>query len=302
MSRTGPAAHRLAPPGPAPIRHFEFPTIDRRQLTNGLDLRVVRMSRLPVVSVRLFVRSGEAALPHERAGLAMLTADALEGGTKKRSGTELAAAFERIGARFDASSGWEGTTVDLYCVAERLPEALELLAEAVREPAFPVAEVDRAREQQLAGLRQRLMDPGALASDSALARYYADHVPYARPLDGRVDSVASLGRDDLVGYADANLRPEGGGLIVVGDVDTGEVRSLAERALGGWTGAPVAVSDFAAVPATLERRVLVVDRPGSVQSEIRVGHMGAARLTPPTSSPCRSPISSWAACSRAGST
>ena len=277
---SNPVAHRATPPGPAPIRHFEFPPIDRRQLTNGLDLRVVRMSRLPVVSLRLFVRSGEAALPRERAGLAMLTADALEGGTKKRSGTELAAAFERIGARFDASSGWEGTTADLYCVADRLPEALELLAEAVREPEFPVAEVDRAREQQLAGLRQREMDPGALASDTALSRYYAGDVPYARPLDGSVDSVARLGRDDLVGYADANLRPAGGGLIVVGDVDAEEVRRLAERALGGWTGAPASVSDFAAVPATLARRALVVDRPGSVQSEIRVGHLGAGRLTP----------------------
>ena len=89
MSRSTPA-DRVTQPGPAPIRHFDFPAIDRRQLSNGLDLRVVRMSRLPVVSVRLFVRSGEAALRHERAGLAVLTADALEGGTRKRSGTELA--------------------------------------------------------------------------------------------------------------------------------------------------------------------------------------------------------------------
>jgi zinc protease len=271
---------RAAPPPPAPIRHFDFPSIERRRLTNGIDLRVVRMSRLPVASVRLFVRGGEAALRHERGGLAVLTADALEGGTRKRSGTDLAAAFERIGARFDASAGWEGMSVDLYCVAERLPEALGLMAETLGEPAFPTDEVDRAREQQLAGLRQRLMDPGALASDSALARYFAEDVPYARALDGTVDSVAPLGRADLVGYADANLRPAGGGLVVVGDVDAAEVQALAERALGGWTGAPATVDDFAAVPASLERRVLVVDRPGSVQSEIRVGHMGAARVTP----------------------
>jgi zinc protease len=271
---------RAAPPPPAPIRHFDFPPIERRRLTNGLDLRVVRMSRLPVASVRLFVRAGEAALRHERAGLAVLGADALEGGTRKRSGTALAAAFERIGARFDASAGWEGTSVDLYCVAERLPEALGLMAETLSEPAFPTDEVDRAREQQLAGLRQRLMDPGALASDTALSRYYAEPVPYSRPLDGTVGSVAPLGRADLVGYADANLRPDGGGLVVVGDVDAAEVQALAERALGAWTGAPASVDDFAAVPASLERRVLVVDRPGSVQSEIRVGHMGAARVTP----------------------
>jgi zinc protease len=271
---------RAAPPAPAPIRHFDFPPIERRRLTNGLDLLVVRMPRLPVASVRLFVRAGETALRHERAGLAVLTADALEGGTRKRSGTDLAAAFESIGARFDTGAGWEGTTVDLYCMAERLPEALGLMAETLSDAAFPAEEVDRAREQQLAGLRQRLMDPGALASDAALTRYFAEHVPYSRPLDGTVESVTPLGRADLVGYADANLRPAGGGLVAVGDLDAAETHALAERALGAWTGGPASLDDFAAVPARLERSVLVVDRPGSVQSEIRVGHRGAARLTP----------------------
>ncbi|MGE0158768.1 MAG: M16 family metallopeptidase [Gemmatimonadales bacterium] len=271
---------RAAPPAPAPMRHFDFPPVARRRLSNGLDLRVVRMPRLPVASVRLFVRAGESALAHERAGLSVLTADGLDGGTRRRSGTELAAALERIGARFDASGGWEGTSIDLYCVADRLPEALGLLAEALLEPIFPQEEVDRAREQQLAGLRQRLMDPGALASDAALTRYYAADVPYSRPLDGSVGSVEALTRKDLVGYADANLRPGGGGLVVVGDVDVAEVAALAERALGSWSGEPASTDEFTAAPASLARRVLVVDRPGSVQSEIRVGHMGAARLTP----------------------
>jgi zinc protease len=271
---------RAEAPPPAAIRHFDFPPIDRRRLSNGLDLRVVRLPRLPVASVRLFVRAGEGALGHANAGLAVLTADALEGGTRRRSGTDLAAALEKIGARFDAGGGWEGTSIDLYCVADRLPEALALMAEAVREPAFPPEEVERAREQQLASLRQRLMDPGALASDTALTRYFADHVPYSRPLDGTVDSVSALGREQLVAYAEANIRPAGGGLVVVGDVATDEVVALAEKTLGGWSGVPASKDDFAAVPATMERRVLVVDRPGSVQSEIRVGHVGAPRLTP----------------------
>jgi len=142
-------------------------------------------------------------------------------------------------------------------VAERLPEALGLMAETLVEPAFPAEEVDRAREQQLAGLRQRLMDPGALASDTALTRYYAEHVPYARALDGTVGSVAPLGRADLVGYADANLRPAGGGLIVVGDVDAGEVQALAERALGSWTGAPASLRRIAALPSSCALRMRV---------------------------------------------
>ena len=271
---------RSSPPAPGAIRDFDFPEIHRRALPSGLDLRVVRLPRLPVVSVRLFMRSGEGALPLGRAGLAVVTAEALEGGTRRHSGSELAEALERIGARFGSHGGWEGTSADVYCLADRLPEALALLAEAVREPAFPEAEVERARDQQIAELRQRLMDPGALADDVALTRYFAEGVPYARPADGTLESLASLTRASLSGYAEANYRPGGGGLVVAGDVDLGEVHAMAEEHLGGWKGAPAETAGFAVAPASRERRILVVDRPGSVQSEIRVGHVGAERATP----------------------
>jgi zinc protease len=271
---------RSAAPNPGVIRHYDFPPVERRALSNGLDLRVARVARLPVASVRLFVRAGEAAIRAERAGLAVLTADSLDGGTKRRSGTELAEALERIGARLDASAGWEGTTVDLYCLADRLPEALRLLGELVCEPSFPPEEVERAKGQHLAGLRQRLMDPGTLADDAALSRYFGPAVPYARPLDGSVASASALGRDELVGHAEANLRPGGGGLIVVGDVDGREVADLAEECLGAWRGRSALAEDFVVRADSTVRRVLVVDRPGSVQSEIRVGHVGAGRATP----------------------
>src|SRR5690606_18958600 len=106
------------------------------------------------------------------------------------------------------------------------------------EPAFPPDEVDRARGQQLAELRQRRMDPGSLASDVAPSRYYEERSPYARALDGTVESISQLGRDHLRDYAERSWRPVGGGLIVVGDVEPKEVERLADRWLGGWSGAP----------------------------------------------------------------
>jgi len=271
---------RTSPPAGGAIRHFDFPDVDRRRLSNGLDLRVAHVTRLPVVSVRLFMRAGEAALGVDRAGLAVLTADAIDGGTRKRSGTELAEALEGIGARFGASAGWEGTTAHVYCLADRLPEALELLAEAVLQPDFPETEVARAKEQHLAGLRQSKMDPSSLASDAALGRYFAEGIPYARPDDGFEGSIEPVTRDTLRGYAESNYRPGGGALVVVGDVDTSEVSALAESCFAGWEGDPATKADFEVRPASDERRVLVVHRPGAVQSEVRVGHVGTDRLTP----------------------
>lgn len=271
---------RSRPPARGTFDDFDFPPVDRRALATGLDLRVARLTRLPVVSLNLFVRAGESALSRERAGLAVVTADAIEGGTKKRSGSDLAEALERIGARMSTSAGWEGTSLSLSCLADRLPEALSIVAEAMLEPRFPDDEVARVRQQQLAAIRQREMDPGSLATDAAYERYFAAHVPYARSVEGTIDAISGVGPADMLGYADANYRPERGGLVVAGDVDAAEVESMVLDHFGDWSGRPATLPDFAVEPRTRERCVRIVDRPGSVQSEIRVGHVGAARTDP----------------------
>lgn len=271
---------RTAPPEPGAIRAFEFPDVDRRALANGVDLRVARVASLPVVSANLFFRAGEAALAEASAGLAVLAGDALEGGTKRRSGTALAEALERIGARASVSTGWEGTSVSLSCLAERLEEGLALLTEMVLEPDFPEDEVARARDQQLAGIRQALKDPASLASLEAARRTFAPGIPYARPQGGTLASVAPLGRGHLLGFAEGYFRPGRGGLILVGDVDADEMEALAVQRLGGWCGEAPIPDAFAVEPAERRRRVWVVDRPGSVQSEIRVSHVGVERAHP----------------------
>ena len=274
------AVDRTQLPASGSIRNFDFPHTERARLDNGLGVRVARVARLPLVSLDLFMRGGEQYLPEERAGLAVLAADALDGGTRRRNGIDLADAFERLGARVAAYAGWEGTTVSLTCLADRLEEAFPLLAELVLEPDFPAPEVARARDQRLASLQQRAMDPGALATDQALRWYFSEGSPYARPVGGTVASVSGQTREALLGYADSAYRPGlGGGLVVAGDVDAGELTKLARKHLGSWEGAPPAGTPFESVPRTRERKIRVVHRPGSVQSEIRVGHVGAARAT-----------------------
>jgi len=267
-------------PEAGPLRSFEFPDIDRRRLENGLEVRVARTARLPIVSASLFVRAGESSLKHEKAGLSVLSGDALEGGSRRRSGTELAESLEGIGARLDVSTGWEGTSVSVSCLAERLAEAMAILAETLLEPEFPEGEVVRARSQALASIRQRSMDPASLASDAAVRRYFSAGVPFARPLEGTQETVEPLGRNHVRGYAEAFYRPVEGGLVVVGDVHTDEIEALVASCFQGWEGEPPVQGDFGVEPRTRERTLLVVDRPGSVQSEVRVGHVGPERSHP----------------------
>jgi zinc protease len=224
--------------------------------------------------------AGEGTLQESRAGLAVLTGDCLEGGTAKRSGVGLAEALETIGAGLSIGTGWDSTTVSLSCMADRLDDAMSLLAEVLMEPAFPDDEVARIRDQRLAAIRQREMDPVGIATTASRRLTYADGVPYGRPLGGTVESVDPFNSLAAAGFVEARYRPKGSGVVVVGDVDAGQVRSLVETHFGTWTGEAELLSQAEAEPRTRERGIVVVDRADAVQSEIRIGHVGQARSTP----------------------
>jgi zinc protease len=165
-------------------------------------------------------------------------------------------------------------------MAERLPEALELLAEAVLEPSFPEEEVERLRQQRLAAIRQRRMDPGNLADDAAAHFFFPAHVPYHRPLAGRPTSVEEFGPSNAAEFSEGHYRAERSGLVMVGDVEVSEAEALANRMFEDWAGASAEKPDFVPFPEEPRGRVVLVDRPGAVQSEIRIGQVGAARSTP----------------------
>lgn len=271
---------RTIQPTAGPLRPFDFPEITGARLSNGIPLETVALPRLPVVTAFLSLRAGEEGLMEERGGLSILTGDALEGGTKRRSGAALAEALEDLGADVDVHTGWSGTTVSLSCLADRLPGGLALLGEMVREPSFPEDEVARARQQQMARIRQGSMDPGTLASQRMMAEIYADGETYGRPAIGREKVVEGFVVDTLRGYAEGFYQATGAALVVAGDVDPDEVRSAADGVFGDWAGRPM--SDQ--VPEGRSRpggsRVVVVDMPNAVQAEIRIAHVGVARSYP----------------------
>jgi zinc protease len=271
---------RSRPPKSGAVRPFDFPEIIASTLPNGLGLRVARMKQVPLVTASVVLKGGEAVLPDSLAGLAFLTGTALDGGTGSRSGAELAEAFEEIGSSLSVHTGWDSITLSLTCLADRKEGAMGLLAEALLEPAFPPDEVDRFKQQRLAAIRQRKMDPGSLADDSAAHFFFADEVPYHRPLAGTVDSVQALGPEHTRSLWEDRFRPQGGGLVIVGDVDVGEVETLAQSYFGGWEGVPDPPKPFESVPRNRGGGVIVVDRPGAVQSEIRIGQVGASRSSP----------------------
>ena len=269
---------RETPPAAGPVRPFEFPAVAERRLGNGMEVRLVSGVPLPVVTAMVVLRAGETAAPAGREGLAVLAGDALEGGTTRLSSRGLARALEDIGAGFGAATGWDSTTVAVSCQAEHLPEAMPLLAEMVRSPAFEHEEFQRYRAQRLATAAQRRMDPAALAADAHARFVFAEGGTYARPVGGTEASIGRAGAADARDFVAARYGPAEAALVVVGDVEEDEALAVAEAGLGDWGRVVGVVPEPVASPRQRERAVHVVHRAESVQSRIRVGHIGVPRL------------------------
>jgi zinc protease len=233
-----------------------------------------------LASVALALDAGEVRSAPGEEGIAVLTGDALQGGTRRRTGAELAEALERYGSGIRVSTGWDAATVTLTCLADRLEPVLALLSEVVREPSFPVPEVERMRSQRLAAIRQRKMDPAGLADDELDHDVFPEAHPFHRPLGGTEASVAALERDRVAAFAGQAYSPLGAGVVMVGDLAADHVLDLVDRHFGSWSPGVAGDGTLPAVEPREKRAVRIVHRPGAVQSELRLGEPGPPRGHP----------------------
>ena len=215
-------------------------------------------------------------------GITVLTARALSEGTVKRDAVALIEAGERLGAELSADAGWDSFAAGVEVPRSRLGPALELLAEMSLQPSFPAAEIERLRDERLNDLKQARADPRRRIERVFPETIYAPDAPYARPLSGVEESVKRIDRDAVVARHAELMRASAACLLVCGDLEGVDVEGAARRAFGEW---PVEGrgSSAPAVPVRAREdaaRVVLVDRPGSPQSEIRVGHVGLPRRIP----------------------
>lgn len=271
---------RTLPPEPGPVRVFAAPQVDSLGLDNGLRLFVAQQGRLPLITAGVVLDAGGHVEPAGAEGVARLAAAALDVGTGTRSAGEIAWAIEHLGAELDVEPGWDALNVRITVPAERMESALELLAEIVLSPTFPENEVQRLRDQQLASILQRRKEPGGLATDVTPRFLYRAGSRYARPLIGTQRSVARLERAGVAAFHAQRFVPGTSALTFTGDVDTGRAQELAERFFGDWRGGKPEPKTLELAPFAEDQLILVVDRPGAVQSELRIGHIGLPRSHP----------------------
>ncbi len=269
-------------PSPGTPRPYHFPGFTRTVLPNGLTVLASHLPRRPLLTAQLMLEGGAGAEPARIAGVTVLTAEVLTEGTARHDAVGLIEASERLGAGIQASSGWETTVVTVDVPRRNLAAALDLLAEVVLEPTFPEHEVTRLRQERENDLLQARADPRRRAERAFHAAIYDASSPFGRPVGGTEKTVPGIDRTAILSRYPALLEPRRATAIVAGDLaDLAVVDLVAER-FGSWTSAgdlpaPVPLD---ATPAVGGPRVVIVDRPGSPQTEVRIGHVGLARRIP----------------------
>lgn len=264
------------PVGPAPALTLPSPT--RRSLGNGLEVVYVRHGTLPVVHATLITPGAITADPVELPGLAAFVAEMLDEGASGRSALELSSALDALGATLSAGAGWDAAYVDLHVLRDRLPQALQLMADVAARPDFPEREVQRVRSERITNLARAGDEPAAIASNAFNLLVYGPRHPYGR-LPG-VETTRRIDRAALRDFHQRFYRPGRSILVLVGDVDAQALHPVVERAFAGWSGTAAAVPAVPDAPQPARTTLYLVDKPGAAQSEVRIGHPGVARGHP----------------------
>jgi zinc protease len=264
-----------SPPRPLAARDVKFPPYEIRTLANGLKVVVVQHPEQPVISLRLIVRVGAAADPAGKQGLAAMTAALLDQGTMTRNAQQIADTIDSIGGGLGAGAGSDLTFATVVVMKDSFGFGLDLLSDIVRNPGFRQEELDRQRQQALSSLKVSYEDPDYVAGLVFDRLVYGFH-PYGLPNSGTPSSLGSLTVADLRAFHRRHFVANNAILAVVGDTTAPDAFAAVERAFGGWARAELPPAPFSDPPPAT-RRVVVVNKPDAVQTEVRVGHIAIPR-------------------------
>jgi zinc protease len=255
-----------------PDAKLKLPRQAERTLPGGLTVIAVRRPAVPLVELRLRVPFSRAALPR-----ATLLSQSLFTGTGTMSSVDIAAELQAVGGGLSAGLDPDWLVVTGNALSSGLDRVLEILAAVLTDPAYPNAEVATERDRLIDHLQVAQSQPAHLARTALLKRMYGRH-PYAvqTPEPEQVRAVRPGQLRTL--HAD-RVRPDGAVLVLVGDINVDKAIDAAEKALGSWTG-PAHQETMPPAPPLQAGPLHLVDRPGSVQSSLRMALPATTRTEP----------------------
>ncbi|MFQ5776434.1 MAG: M16 family metallopeptidase [Terriglobia bacterium] len=256
-----------------------MPKVDRSQLPNGLVLYLIEDHSLPKVQGFLLVKTGARLEPGEKVGLASIVGQVMRtGGTTTRKGEEIDRLLENVGASVETGIGTNSATASLFTLKETLPQVLEILADVVRNPAFPKDKIKLAKVQERSGIARRNDDVGTIATREFFKTLYSERSPYARTTE--YATIENISQGDLVAFHRRYFQPNQALLGLWGDFDTAEVKALVERLFGSWPRGEGKLPPLPQVPSDWRGSVNFIQKDDVNQTNLRIGHLGG-RLDDP---------------------
>jgi zinc protease len=265
-------------PAVGPERPFQLAPRIEKTLPNGLRVIVTRQTAIPKVSITLTVLSGYSSDPAELTGLASLTADLIQEGTKTRSSRQIRRDVFGMGGSLSAAASQDFTSISVRGLSEFAPRLIDLVADVAMNPTIPEDEVAILKQQHLQTVSQQKASPQFLANRTFRAALFGEH-PYARTSETEA-SLKAMDRTTLAAFHRDHYRPNNAFLLIVGAIEPDAAIAAAEKAFGGWGRGEVASPPYATPPALSGRHVYFVQRPNSIQSSIVVGNMAVKRSDP----------------------
>jgi len=270
---------RNTPPAATAESQAKLPSPKKLALPNGLTVYVVESHRLPVVSANLVLRSGSAADPTDLPGLAGYTAAMLDEGTAKRDALALADQTHALGATLVTGSMPDGSSAGVRSLKQNAAAAIDILSDITLRPSFPDQEVERIRNDRLTTLMQQRDQPWPTGIRVMNACLFGPTHPYGHTQIGTQASIEKTKRDDLLKFYQSTYSPKNAALILVGDLTESEAKKLATDAFGSWKGTATA-APIPPTGTTANSRIVIVDKPGSVQTVVLAGQLGVKRSDP----------------------
>ena len=275
-----PVSGPSAPPRPTAgmPREYRFPDFETRILPNGLRITVAPVRAYPVVTVLAVVEAGATRDPEGLHGLAQLTTRALEEGTSSMDALQLGERLESLGTTLDTGADWDSAIVQLTSLTSRVEDAIEVLSQVLRQPAFPDVELERLRAERMADLAQLRSEPRGLADVYFSRLAYNERSRFAKLAGGDEKSVESLTRESMVRFHLSNYQPDSTALIIAGDITVDAAVSYVNAHFGSWWGNVVDSAPADDAPRFDVPNVHLVAKADAPQSELRVGHVAVPRL------------------------
>ncbi|MBT2897318.1 MULTISPECIES: pitrilysin family protein [unclassified Streptomyces] len=264
-------------PTPGTARPWAFPAPERGALPNGLTVLRCHRPGQQVVAVEIFLDAPLEAEPEGLDGVATIMSRALSEGTDKHSAEEFAAELERCGATLDAHADHPGVRVSLEVPVSRLAKALGLVAEALRAPAFDASEIERLVGNRLDEIPHEHANPSRRAAKQLSKELFPATARMSRPRLGTEETVRRIDETAVRAFFDAHVRPSTATAVIVGDLTGIDLDALLAETLGDWSGNAGRARPVPPITADDTGRVVIVDRPGAVQTQLLIGRIGADR-------------------------